>query len=325
MAENILITGACGMIGQDLIPALLNQHSTTTLTVTDVTPPNIPRSAEHLKDRIRSIQTDLTDPEACADLLKPAFTACYFLHGIMSAGSEENLDLGLKVNVDSHRCLLDILREKHEEGKSAVKVIFPSSLAAYGFAKPEQLVSETTCLQPQSSYGTEKAMVELLVNDFSRRGLIDGRVCRLPTVIVRPGKPSHAASAFMSGVVREPLQGIKSVLPVQLEMDVWICSPPVVTKNLVVLKDVPKEKFGLSRTVNLPGQTVKMQDILNALEKVGGKKARDLVEEQPDAKVQAIVGTWPDRFDVRLASSLGMYKDVSLVELVQSFADSLKN
>lgn len=202
MAENILITGASGMIGQDLITALLSTSLDLTLTITDVAPPPIPSAAEAYKSRITVLSSDLTSPSACADLLANNFTTCYLLHGIMSGGSEANLDLGLKVNVDSHRIMLDILRSNHKDGSEPVKVIFPSSLAVYGPTPQGEVVSERSVLQPQSSYGSEKAMNELLVNDFSRRGLIDGRVCRLPTVIVRPGAPSAAASSFASGIVR---------------------------------------------------------------------------------------------------------------------------
>lgn len=123
---------------------------------------------------------------------------------------------------------------------------------------------------------------------------------------------------------REPLRGEKAILPVKMDLDMWVCSPMTTVKNLVYLRTVPKEKFELNRTVNLPGQTVKVSEILDALEKVGGKKARDLVEHKPDAEITRIVGSWPDRFNTSLATSLGMTGDVSLVKLVEAFASSLK-
>lgn len=202
--------------------------------------------------------------------------------------------------------------------------VFPSSLAVYGPSSPGDVTSEKTCPLPQSSYGAQKLMAETYLNDFSRRGLLDGRIVRLPTVIVRPGAPSAAASSFASGIVREPLKGERSVLPVARSLEMWVCSPKTVVRNLVLVKDVPKEKFGISRTVNLPGITVTVQQILDALEAVGGTPATSLVDETPDAKVEAIVGSWPAKFDISRAEALGMQGDVSLVETVQTFADSLK-
>jgi nucleoside-diphosphate-sugar epimerase len=240
----------------------------------------------------------------------------------MSGGAEANLDLGLAVNIDSHRLVLDYLRRK----QPGVVVVFPSSLAIYGPpTSAQQVISEQTIPYPQSSYGAEKLIVETLVNDYSRRGLIDGRVCRLPTVIVRPGAPSAAASSFASGIVREPLKDQKSVLPVSRDLEMWVCSPRTVVRNLVAIKQVPKEKFGKScgRTVNLPGQTVKVGQILDALEEVGGREALDLVEEKLDPGIEAIVASWPARFDITLANSLGMAQDIGLGEEVKGFARSL--
>lgn len=181
-----------------------------------------------------------------------------------------------------------------------------------------------TCPLPQSSYGAQKLMVETYINDFSRRGLLDGRIVRLPTVIVRPGAPSAAASSFASGIVREPLKGEKSILPVSRDLEMWVCSPMTVVSNLVYVKDIPKEKFGKSRIVNLPGITVTVQQILDSLEAVGGSKAMSLIEEARDPKIEAIVGSWPARFDITRAQGLGMKGDVTLVETVKAFADSLK-
>jgi nucleoside-diphosphate-sugar epimerase len=318
--STILITGAGGFIGQALAAALLDSSPQHSLILADVIQPAIP-SPQHAT-RITTVKADLTSPDACAALLEPKFAACYLLHGIMSGGAEANLELGLAVNVDSHRLVLDHLR-RHQPG---VVVVFPSSLAVYG--PPLELgevVSERTIPVPQSSYGAEKLIVETLVSDYSRRGLIDGRVVRLPTVIVRPGAPSAAASSFASGIVREPLKGEKSILPVGKDLEMWVCSPQTVVRNLVAMKDVPKESFGVcrGRVVNLPGQTVTVAQILEALEAVGGKEKMALIEEKRDPKVEAIVKSWPARFDTTLAKKLGMEDDITLTEEVESFARSL--
>lgn len=316
---NILITGAGGFLGQELAAALLEAEPTTHLVLADVVTPNV-SWPEHAK-RVTTIQADLTSIEAVNSLLQPTFAACYLLHGIMSGGAEANLDLGLRVNLDSFRFILDHLR-RHQPG---VKVIFPSSLAIYGPSQPGQITDEKTIPIPQSSYGTEKLIVETLVNDFSRRGLIDGRICRLPTVIVRPGAPSAAASSFASGIVRESLKGEKNVLPVGQDLEMWVASPKTVVKNLVAIKDIPKDKFGAAqgRAVNLPGHTVTVRDILQALEAVGGKDKRNLVEERRDTKVEAIVASWPARFNTSFARKLGMSEDISLKEEIESFAKTL--
>ncbi|KAF9729047.1 hypothetical protein PMIN06_003330 [Paraphaeosphaeria minitans] len=317
--EHILITGAGGFIGQEISNALLSSNQSLRLTLADVFEPPSPNAS-----RTTAIKADLTTQAAVESLLSSQkWSACYLLHGIMSGGAEANLDLGLAVNVDSHRLVLDYLR-KHQPG---VVVIFPSSLAVYGPPEsPDQQYDEKTIPIPQSSYGAEKLIVETLVNDYSRRGLIDGRVVRLPTVIVRPGAPSAAASSFASGIVREPLKGVQSSMPVSKDLAMWVCSPKTVVKNLVAMKDVPKEKFAKNRgrVVNLPGQTVTVRQILEALGEVGGEKALKLVEEKHDPKVEAIVASWPSRFDISLAQGLGMAADISLKEEVQSFAASLK-
>ncbi|PSN71782.1 NAD dependent epimerase/dehydratase [Corynespora cassiicola Philippines] len=317
-SKNILITGAGGFIGQELAAALLSAEPQAHIVLADVfEPPNPDQS------RGTSIKADLTSSAAVDSLLgSKQWQACYLLHGIMSGGAEANLDLGLAVNIDSHRLVLDYLRKS----QPGVVVVFPSSLAIYGPPEPNEIISEKTIPIPQSSYGAEKLIVETLVNDYSRRGLIDGRVVRLPTVIVRPGAPSAAASSFASGIVREPLKGEKSSLPVSKDLAMWVCSPKTVVRNLVAIKDVPKEKFGKNRgrVVNLPGQTVTVGQILDALKAVGGKQALDLVEEKHDPKVEAIVASWPARFDISVAKGLGMADDISLTEEVESFAKSLK-
>lgn len=163
-----------------------------------------------------------------------------------------------------------------------------------------------------------------VINDYSRRGLIDGRIVRLPTVVVRPGKPSAAASSLASGIVRESLQGIPNTLPVPRSTPIWICSPAIVVKNLIMMKDIPAEKFGHSRIVNLPGRTVSVQDILDAVEKVGGKEALGYVKEEADEAAYKIVKGWAPWFDDSRAMSLGLHADGELVDAVKAFQDRLK-
>lgn len=317
--EHILITGASGFIGQELTASLVRSSPALRLTLADVAEPNVPPTVAHHASHIATIQSDLTSPTAVEKLLSERFTAVYLLHGLMSGGAEADLELGLKVNLDSHRLILDHLRRN----QPGVTVVFPSSLAVYGPSTPGQITSEETCPIPQSSYGAEKLIIETLINDFSRRGSLDGRVVRLPTVVVRPGAPSAAASSFASGIVRESLNGERNILPVAPDLKMWISSPSTVVKNLIHARTVPRDKFGLSRVINLPGKTVAVKDILDALEVVGGKKALMLVEERRDPRVEAIVSNWPAQFDTGRASSLGMTQDVELVQTVRAFANSL--
>lgn len=327
MTKHILITGASGFIGQELAAALLHADPTHHLTLTDVVAPKPPPTTS--PDRITTTQTDLSSPTAAADLLssQPHWHAIYTLHGIMSAGSEANLALGYAVNLDSHRHLYSWLIA-HRPGTT---VIFTSSTAVYGppstAGGPTQTFTERTMPLPQSSYGTQKFVVECLLNDYARRGLLDARIVRLPTVVVRPGAPTAAASSFASGIVREPLNGERAVLPVDKALLMWVCSPATVVRNLVAVKDVPAARFeGLmpGRTVNLPGVTVRIAEILEALEEVGGKEARALVDEKVDEATERIVKSWPERFDVERAVGLGLVRDGPLIETVRAYAESLK-
>lgn len=317
-SQVILITGAAGFIGQELAATLLLGSPNCRLLLTDVVTPSVPVTAADHASRVNSTKCDLTDPAALDSLLGTykSYAAIYLLHGLMSGGAEANLELGWCVNLDSHRNAIDYLR-KHNPG---TVVVFPSSLAVYGPSSKGDVSSESTTPLPQSSYGAQKLMIEIYLNDMSRRGLLDGRIVRLPTIIVRPGAPSAAASSFASSIVREPLKGEESILPVARDLEMWVCSPDTVVSNLVLVKDVPARQFGPSRVLNLPGITVTVQDILNGLETVAGPKTAALVREELDPKVEAIVGSWPARFDTKRAESLGMTPDISLSENFARFA-----
>jgi nucleoside-diphosphate-sugar epimerase len=313
---HILITGASGFIGQALAKALLSDASVASLTLTDVTKPPVPPNSGSCS--IKSLAADLTDATSWQSLVQGQLTHVYLLHGIMSGAAEANLELGLRVNIDSMRLGLDVLRSTHP----GVKVIFPSSLAVFGPQSPSDVVTEDTATQSQSSYGTQKAITEMLLNDYSRRGQLDGRIVRLPTIIVRPGAPSGAASSFCSGIIREPLKGEKSVLPVERSLKLWVCSTRTIIRNLLIARDIEASAFGEgTRTVNLPGITVTVQEMLDALADVGGSKALDLIEETRDPKVEKIVGSWPALFDTTKAKSLGFQGDGSLANTVREYIE----
>ncbi|KAK7063381.1 putative nucleoside-diphosphate-sugar epimerase protein [Favolaschia claudopus] len=324
MTRHILITGAAGFVAQQLTSALLAAAPDYHLTLTDIVSPSSPDPS-----RTTSIQADLTDPAEVASLLssQAPWHAIYALHGVMSSTSESHLELGYKVNLDAHRHIYDYLLA-HPSPSPKVKVIFTSSCAIYGppsTAGPTRTFTEHTLPLPQTSYGTQKLMIEALLTDYTRRGILDARIARLPSVVVRAGAPTGAASSWMSGILREPLNGQPSILPVDKNLDVWLCSPGTVVHNLILLKDIPEEKFQkyLSRAVNLPGITVGVKEMLDVLEEVGGKEARGLVREEVDEKTEKICLGWPERFDTSRARELGLREDVGLLEGVRAYKASL--
>lgn len=318
---SILITGAGGFVGQELASALLKTIPDARLTLTDViSAPSVPASAHEHASRVKSVRTDLTSPSGVDELINPEtnrYDVVYVLHGIMSSGAEANFELGMRVNLSATQYIFDRLRAT----MPGVKVVFASSLAVYGPTETGFVINERNLPQiPTSSYGTQKIICELLLNDYSRRGFLDGRAVRLPTVTVRAGQPTQAASSFASGIIREPLNGEKSVLPVEKDTDVWICSPYTLVNNLIHAKDIAAEAFGNSRSVNLPGIKVSVQEMLDVLEQVGGKEKRELVEEKYDADVDAIVQGWTPNFDISWAKKLGFGEDMPFLESVKRYA-----
>ncbi|KAF2870588.1 NAD-dependent epimerase/dehydratase-like protein [Massariosphaeria phaeospora] len=313
----IAITGASGFVGQTLAKKLIETSPDAQLILADVhQPPNPTKSSN-----VECIAADLTEASACQSLVSRSPDAVYILHGIMSSGSEADLELGLKVNFDSVRNLLDTIRVE----RPATKVIFTSSCAVFGRAAVKDVASEADIVPyPESSYGTQKLMIEFLINDYSRKGLIDGRVVRLPTIFVRAGAPTAAASSFVSGIVREPLHGQESELPVDPNIGIWLSSPRTLAHNLVHAMNVPADKFGHFRTVLLPGYSATSGEILDALEKVAGKEVRSLVKEKRDENIQRVVLSWPAKYDTSRARGLGFTEDVGLEQTIKDFMEADK-
>jgi D-erythronate 2-dehydrogenase len=251
--------------------------------------------------------------------------AVVHLASAVSAEAEADFDLGMTANLQSTLALLEAAR--HQPGEP-VTVVFSSSVAVYGSdpALPlPRVVSEATLPTPQSSYGAQKFICEQLVADYTRKGFVDGRVARLMTVAVRPGKPNAAASGFLSGIIREPLAGIATVCPVRPELPVALASPRRTVEGLVRVAqaergDFPGELSGRI-AVNLPALTVTVAEMLDTLRRIAGDAVADLVTIQPDPAIEAIVGSWPARFDNTRAAVLGLTGDASFADVVEQYQD----
>ncbi|KAF9019811.1 NAD(P)-binding protein [Hymenopellis radicata] len=327
----VLITGAAGWLGGLLSSAIIADPRTPDVSfiLADIVEPKTPKGA-----KAATIKADLTNPDEIDKLFNTEIgvpDTVYCLHGIMSRGSEDNFELGLKVNIDSIRMMLQATRKYGANLSAPIKFIFTSSLAVYGGPLPE-VVTPDTIATPEGAYGMGKLTSELMVNEFSRRGFIDGRIIRLPTIVVRPGVPSAATSAFISGIIREPLKGVEALCPVgdsidspELQLASWLASPETTIKNFVQVKHVPAEKFlKHTRVVCLPGFTATVREELEALEKVAGKEALKLVSFKDDPINRRIVSSWPSKFDNTYPLSLGFVVDVGgMVPIVEQFKKDL--
>jgi nucleoside-diphosphate-sugar epimerase len=303
----IVVTGGAGFLGSRVIQALLLADPQSSIISLDLAPCPV------LDPRVRSIVGDIADERLLASAFDTDVSVVYHLAAIVSSQAEADFDLGMRVNFDATRALLERCRLSAKQPR----VVFASSLAVFGGDVPK-VVPESQAALPQSSYGTQKAMAELLINDYTRKGFIDGRVCRLPTISVRPGKPNAAASSFASGIIREPMAGQTSVCPVPLDTRLWLCSPDTVVANLVHAAELEGGALGANRTLNLPGICVEVLAMLDALQRIAGPEARARVTLQRDERIERIVCSWPGDFDITRPLALGFQVDASIDDLIRA-------
>lgn len=311
----ILVTGGAGFLGSRLVDALLSAQDAgqAPIKFAEIVAVDLVEN-DSTDARVTSAVGDLTDSAFLESLIGPDTVAIYHLAAILSGGSAQDFDLALKVNVDGTRALLDAARASG----STPLFIFTSSLAVFGGTMPE-VVGVEQATQPDSTYGATKSIGELLVNEYSRKGYIDGRICRLPTISVRPGSPNSAASSFASGIIREPLNGLPSTCPVPHETRMWLSSPDTVISNLLHVLSVPAQSLPSWRALNLPGIMVTVGQMLNSLERVAGKDARALVTDEMNAEIMEIVCSWPGEFDVQSTLALGFTADTTFDAMVEQY------
>ncbi|WP_296185715.1 D-erythronate dehydrogenase [Pseudomonas sp. UBA1879] len=319
----IVVTGAAGFLGRRVIDALLAQPGPI---VIDGKPRQLEKlvafdviRAEGFDDaRVEVRAGNLSDAKQLADLIDTQTDAVLHFAAVVSGQAEAEFELGMAVNLDAPRALLERVRILAHNPV----LLTTSSVAVFGGELPLS-VADDHVWRPQSSYGTQKAVVDLLMADYTRRAFVRGRSLRMPTVSVRPGKPNQAASSFASGIIREPMAGQPAVCPVDPETRLWLMSPDTAVRNILHGLALEQQAFGGQPVVNLPGLSVSVAAMLDALINEGGPSARALVTLKPDPRIQAIVNSWPGHFTAQKALALGFSADADFTSIVRAHRTTL--
>ena len=317
----ILITGGGGFLGSRLAKTLLARgqlggKAISTITLLDGAFPSGLKELDGGK--VSAVTGDVSDPKVLASVCTPGTGAVFHLAAVVSGAAEADFDLGMRVNLKGMELLLEQMRRISVAGKRPPRLVYTSSVAAFGGDLPEVL-DDTTIANPQTSYGAQKVIGEYLVTDYTRKGYIDGRSLRLPTIVVRAGKPNAAASSFASGVIREPLNGAISACPVAPETGVWLLSPGRVVDAFIHAWELPPETWGTQRWLNLPGITASVAEMVEAMRKVAGDAAAKRVLYKADARIQAIVKTWPVNFRTPRALAMGFKPDADVESVIRAY------
>lgn len=314
----VTITGGAGFLGRKVAGRLatmgrLGKRDITAMTLFDVVEPKPPAGATF---PVTCLTGDIADAADAARLVDADTGVVIHLAAVVSAQAEADFDLGWRVNLDGTRTLLEACRASGAKPR----VVFTSSVATFSGGQ-DAVIDEATRPVPGNSYGAQKAAGELLIHDWSRKGYIDGVSLRLPTVVVRPGRPNRAASSFASSILREPFLGEEAFLPVPESFALWIASPRAATDWLIHAASLDGKTLGLDRGINPPGLTVTVRDMMLVLQSVGGHAAMRLISRVEDREVEAIVGTWPARFRDDRAKALGFRPHEGLEALVRAFLE----
>jgi len=319
---HVMIIGAAGMIGRKLTEKLaangrLGERAIATLTLIDVVEPQAPAG---FAGKTVSTTADLSAPGAAAKAIAARPEVIFHLAAIVSGEAEADFDKGYRINLDGTRLLFEAVREEGLKSPYRPRVVFTSSIAVFGAPFPE-VIGDEYFTTPLTSYGTQKAIGELLLADFSRRGFFDGIGLRLPTICIRPGKPNKAASGFFSNILREPLSGHEAVLPVGEEVRHWHASPRSAVGFLIKAAVMDLEPLGARRSLSMPGLSATVGEEIAALRRIAGEKAVSLIRREPDPVIMRIVAGWPQAFDASRATALGFTAERSFDEIIRAHID----
>jgi nucleoside-diphosphate-sugar epimerase len=314
---HVLVIGAAGMIGRKLVARIaaeggIGGRRVDRLSLVDVVAPELPSGFEG-----RAWAADLSAPGEAARMLADRPEMIFHLAAIVSGEAEADFEKGYRINLDGTRYLFEAIRQEGmREGSYCPRVVFTSSIAVFGAPFPDAIGDEFH-LTPLTSYGTQKAIGELLLADYSRRGFLDGIGIRLPTICIRPGAPNKAASGFFSSILREPLVGQPAVLPVPDSVMHWHASPRAAVAFLLHAATLDTAPLGQRRSLQMPGLAATVAEQIEALRRVAGDKAVALIRSEPDETVARIVAGWPRRFDTKRAAALGFVAESSFDEIIR--------
>jgi len=319
---HVMIIGAAGMIGRKLTERLaatgrLGERAIATLTLIDVIEPQAPAG---FAGKTVATTADLSAPGAAAKAMAARPDVIFHLAAIVSGEAEADFDKGYRINLDGTRLLFEAVREEGLKSPYRPRLVFTSSIAVFGAPFPE-VIGDEYFTTPLTSYGTQKAIGELLLADFSRRGFFDGIGLRLPTICIRPGKPNKAASGFFSNILREPLSGREAVLPVGEEVRHWHASPRSAVGFLIKAAVMDLEPLGARRSLSMPGLSATVGEEIAALRRVAGEKAVSLIRTEPDPVIMRIVAGWPQAFDASRATALGFTAEKSFDEIIRAHVE----
>jgi nucleoside-diphosphate-sugar epimerase len=320
---HIFVTGAAGMIGRKLTERLaadgaLNNRPIEKLTLLDVAAPAKP---EKFSGAVDTVAGDIADRALLDKLAAARPDVIFHLAGVVSAEAELDFEKGMRINLDGSRALLDAVRAVG--GGYRPRLVFTSSIAVFGAPFPDAIADDFH-LTPLTSYGTQKAAVELLLADYTRRGFLSGVGIRLPSIVVRPGKPNKAASGFFSSIIREPLAGHEAVLPVDESVLHWHASPRAAVGFLIHATGLDAAEFGARINLTMPGVCCTVAEQIAALRRIAGDKVAARIRREPDPLIARIVAGWPSTFDPKRALALGFRGDASFDDIIRvHIADEL--
>lgn len=318
----ILVTGSAGMIGKKLVERLvkaktLGGKTIDSLTLVDVVDSPIPAGAP--KDT-KAIVADFSEKGVAETLILDRPDVIFHLAAIVSGDAEANFEKGYRINFNGTWALLEAIRREGEKSTYKPRFVFASSLAVFGPPFPES-IPDSFATTPTSSYGTQKAMIELLLADYSRKGFVDGVGVRLPTICIRPGKPNKAASSFFSGILREPLAGQEAQLPVGDHVRHWFASPRAAVGFFMTAATIDTSTLGSRRSMTMPGVSATVGEQIQALRNAAGDRAVALIKRVDDPFVAKIVEGWAGRYDANLATSLGFEAEKNFDEIIKVYQE----